>query len=107
MNEHTRAMQKQYRIDHKEELKEKKRVYYLKNKEKIKEYEAGKRQIADADERSLKAQTYYEQHADAINAKAREKRRPGILHRAMLKEFRSKYWPWNEGIKQGIYQIDF
>jgi hypothetical protein len=107
MNEHTRAMQKQYRIDHKEDIAEKKRAYYLKNKEHIREYQNARMAASDATEKKEKDRAYYLEHKDATNARARAKRLPGLLHRSMLKEFRSKYAPWNEGNQPGIYQIDF
>ena len=39
MNERTRLKQRKYRIDHKEELAAKKKIYYLENKEHIREYQ--------------------------------------------------------------------
>jgi len=110
MNEHTKTKQRQYRLDHKEELAAKKKLYYLANKEHICEYQlawGAKRttaEVADKKERDMK---HYTEHKETINARLRAKRLPRILHRAMLKEFRSKYAPWNEGVQPGIYQIDF
>ena len=107
MNEHTRAMQKQYRIDHKEQTAAKKRLYYLKNKEHIREYQNARMAATDPAEKKDQDRKYYLEHKDAVNARARAMRRPRILHKEMLKEFRSKYAPWNEGQQPGIYQTDF
>ena len=104
MNERTRLKQKQYRIDHKEEIAAKKKLYYLENKEHILEYQNARR-ANDADKKERDKQ-YYLEHRETINARLRARRLPGILHRAMLKEFRSKYAPWNEGVQPGIYRID-
>ena len=50
MNERTRLKQKQYRIDHKEEIAAKKKLYYLENKEHILEYHNARR-ANDADKK--------------------------------------------------------
>ena len=106
MNEHTKAMQKQYRLDHKEELAEKKRAYYQQNKGKIRVYQHKYR--SDHHEECNQANLdYYHKNSESINARLRAKRKPITLHKEMLKEFRSKYAPWNEGQQQGIYQTDF
>ena len=110
MNEHKRAVQKQYRIDHKEEISAKKKLYYLAHKDHIREYQLACKAKRTTDEIALgkeKGMTYYMEHKQIINERLRVRRLPGILHRAMLKEFRSKYAPWNEGVQPGIYQHDF
>ena len=105
MNEHTKAMQKQYRLDHKEDLAEKKRAYYQHNKEKIRTYQHKYR--SDHQEECNRTNLdYYHKNSEAINARLRSTRKPVTLHRELLKEFRSKYSPWNEGHVRGVFQID-
>ena len=106
MSEHKKAREAQYRIDHKEELGEKKKIYYQKNKERISEYQRQYR-LDNAEIISLRAQRLYEKNGDAMNARTKASRRPGILHRALMKEFKKKYSPWNEGQQRGIHQIVF
>ena len=112
MNERTRLKQKQYRIDHKEEIAEKKRAYYLKNRERILEY--GRiRGTTHVDDKKEKAHDYYLKNKEIIDARTRERaartrerEQPARLHKAMLKEFKSKYSPWFEGHVKEFYQID-
>ena len=106
MSEHKKAREAQYRIDHREELSAKKKVYYQKKKEHIQEYQKQYR-LENAEMISLRAQEYYVVNGDAMNARVKANRRPGILHRALMKEFKKKYSPWNEGQQRGIHQIDF
>ena len=115
MNERTRLLQKQYRIDHKEELAAKKKIYYLANKERILEY--GRiRGTTHVEDKKEKAHEYYLKNYEIINARSTERARavreiaqPARFryHKAMLKEFKSKYSPWFEGHDKGVYQIDF
>jgi hypothetical protein len=111
MNERTRIKQKQYRLDHKEEIAAKKKIYYLENKERILEY--GRiRGTTHVEEKKEKAREYYLKNYEIVNARsreraARERVQPARLHKAMLKEFKSKYSPWYEGHVKGVYQIDF
>ena len=105
MNEHTKAKQRQYRIDHKEELAAKKKIYYQSKREHIREYQIQYR-LEHFEKISIKAQEYYEKNGDAMNARAKARRQPGVLHRALMKEFKSKYCPWNEGHVVGYYQVD-
>ena len=106
MNERTRIKQKQYRIDHKEEIAAKKKIYYLENKERIMEYQRTWN-VVNAEYKKNRSDEYYLEHKELVNVRARAKRRPRILHKEMLKECRSKYAPWNEGQQPGIYQTDF
>ena len=106
MNERTRLKQRQYRIDHKEELAAKKKIYYLENKEHIREYQRTWN-AANVDVKKNRSDEYYLENTELVNARARAMRRPRILHKEMLKEFRSKFAPWNEGQQPGIYQTDF
>ena len=104
--------QRQYRIDHKEELAAKKKVYYLANKERISEYARKWRGLVDLDEKKETDGLYYLTNKDRINARARERRaiarmQPERLHKDMLKEFKSLYSPWFEGHVRGVYQVDF
>jgi hypothetical protein len=115
MNERTRIKQKQYRIDHKEELAAKKKIYYLENKERILEY--GRiRGTTHVEEKKEKAHEYYLKNYETMNARSTERAReraararmqPERLRKDMLKEFKSKYSPWFEGHVKGVYQIDF
>ncbi len=106
MNDRTKAMQKQYRIDHQEDIKANKKLYYLTNKVHIIEYQE-KYRISRQERVYEYNQEYYAENHEAMNARARAKRLPGILHRRMIKEFKSKYSPWNEGHVKGVYQVDF
>jgi hypothetical protein len=112
MNERTRLKQKQYRIDHKEELAAKKKIYYLENKERIYEYARMRWATVDLEEKKEQDRLYYLANKDRINERLRDRRvrarmQPERLHRDMLKEFKSKYSPWFEGHVKGVYQIDF
>ena len=106
MNEHTKAKQRQYRIDHKEELAAKKKIYYDRKKDHILEYQ---KQYRDEHQAmiSQRAQEFYQTHREVMDARTRARTRPGVLHRALLKEFKSKYCPWDEGLVVGVYQVDF
>ena len=98
-------MQKQYRLDHKEELAEKKRAYYQQNKEKIRDYQHKYR--SDHQEACNRTNLDYDhKNSESINARLRANRKPISLHRELLKEFRSKHSPWNEGHVRGVFQID-
>jgi len=112
MNERTRLKQKQYRIDHKEELAAKKKIYYLANKERIYEYRRTRWDLVDVDEKKETDRLYYLANKDRINTRLRDRRatarmQPERLHKDMLKEFKSKYSPWFEGHVKGVYQFDF
>ena len=66
---------------------------------------------ANTDDKKEKARLYYLDTQEAINARsderaARERAQPARLHKAMLKDFKSKYSPWFEGHVRGVYQID-
>ena len=108
MNERTRIKQKQYRIDHKEELAAKKKIYYLENKERIYEYARTRWDIVDVDEKKEKDRLYYLADKDRSNTRLRDRRararmQPERLHKDMLKEFKSMYAPWFEGHVKGVY----
>ena len=108
MNERTRLKQKQYWIDHKEELATKKKLYYQRKKEHILEYQKQYRdEHRDDAQRQEIAQEYYQNHKEAMDARTKARYRPKVLHRLMIKEFKSKYWPWNEDHAVGVYQVDF
>ena len=106
MSERKKERERQYRIDHKEELAAKKRIYYERKKSHILEYQ---KQYRDEHQEiiSRRAQAYYQNHREAMDARTRARTRPGVLHRALLKEFKSKYCPWDEGHVVGVYQVDF
>jgi len=97
MNEHTKAKQRQYRIDHKDELAAKKKIYYEKKRDHIVEYQ---RQYRDEhkDMISLRAQEYYQTHREVMDARTKARTQPKVLHRRMIKEFKSKHLPWNEDV---------
>ena len=106
MSERKKERERQYRIDHKEELAAKKKIYYELKKRQILEYQ---KQYRDGHQEmiSRRAQEFYQNHREAMDARTRARTRPGVLHRALLKEFKSNYCPWNEGHVVGIYQVDF
>ena len=106
MSERKKERERQYRIDHKEELATKRKLYYQKKKEHIIEYQ---KQYRDGHQEKIsqRAQEYYQNHREVMDARTRSRTRPGVLHRALLKEFKSKYCPWNEGHVVGYYQVDF
>ena len=76
MNEHTKAKQRQYRIDHKEELAAKKRIYYERKKSHILEYQAQYRN-EHQEIISRRAQEYYQNHRESMDARTRARTRPG------------------------------
>ena len=93
MNERTRLKQRQYRIDHKEELAAKRKVYYLANKERIYEYARKRWDLVDLDEKKKTNRLYYLAKKDRINARLRERRaiarmQPERLHKDLLKELK-------------------
>ena len=76
MNELTQAKQKQYRIDHREELAAKKKVYYLAHKEQIIEYQRAykaKGTPLEVAESKKKGMLYYLERKQIINEKLRVK----------------------------------
>ena len=108
MNERTRINQKQYRIDHKEELAAKKKLYYQRKKDHILEYQKQYRDEHRDDARRQEiAQEYYQNHKEAMDARTKARNQPKVLHRTMIKELKDKYCPWNEGHVVGVYQVDF
>jgi len=106
MTERKKAMEKLYQIKHKQELAAKRRIYCQANKDRIYAYQCEWR-AANADACKEKAKEYYFQHKESMDARARARALPLQLHRAMLKEFKSKHCPWNEGHVAGVYQVDF
>ena len=106
MSERKKERERQYRIDHKEELAAKKRIYYERKKSHILEYQKQYRE-EHHEIISRRAQEYYQNHREAMDARTRARTRPGVLHRALLREFKSKYCPWDEGHVVGVYQVDF
>ena len=112
MNERTRLKQKQYRIDHKEEIAAKKKIYDLENKERIYEYTRMRWANIDVEEKKERDRLHYLANKETINARLRERRsreimQPARLQKDMLMEFKSMYYPWFEGHVKGVYQIDF
>ena len=106
MSERKKERERQYRIDHKEELATKRKLYYQSKQDHIREYQHQYR-LEHFEKISLRAQEYYEKNGDAMNARAKARRQPGVMHRALMKEFKSKYFPWHEGQVKGIYQVYF
>ena len=59
MNERTRSKQKQYRIDHKEEISAKQKIYCVENKECICEYSRMRRATVNVDAKKEQDRSYY------------------------------------------------
>ena len=106
MSDRKKAREIQYRIDHKEELAAKRKIYDERKKCQILEYQ---KQYRDGHQEKIsqRAQEYYQNHREVIDARTRSRTRPGVFHRALLEEFKSKHCPWNEGHVAGVYQVDF
>ena len=93
--EHTKATQRQYQLDHKEELAAKKKIYNLANKEKIAAANKAYR-LANPEHVAALHKEYEINNREKLNAKSRERNKKYRLFFEVLKEFRSKYVPWNE-----------
>ena len=111
MDEHTKEKQKQYRLSHKDELKEKRQLYYQANKERRLAYSAQYR-IDHPDKCKARLASYYERNLEMLSEKYHEKRKPLAMHKLMIKEFKSLYEPWNgEGCvdlsTSEIYHIEY
>ena len=95
MSEQYKAAQKQYQIDHKEEISAKRKLYRLANKEKIAASGKAWRE-SHREHRAEQHQSWAIVHREQLNAQARERRKPARLAWEALKAAGNLPNPWDE-----------